>query len=88
LVNSKLQNEYQLWLTETTPRNKAVILYYVVERKIKGRIEVTERRGKGSKQLLDHLKEKRGYWKLKEESLDRTVWRTCCGMCHAPVVRL
>jgi hypothetical protein len=25
------------------------------------------------------LNEKRGYWKLKEEALDRTVWRTRFG---------
>jgi len=27
-------------------------------------------------QLLDDLKETRGYWELKEEALDRTLWRT------------
>ena len=37
---------------------------------------MTVRRGRRSKQLLDGLKEKRGYWNLKEESLDRTLWRT------------
>jgi hypothetical protein len=31
-------------------------------------------RGRRRKQLLDDLKEKRGYWKLKEEALDRTPW--------------
>jgi hypothetical protein len=31
------------------------------------------------KQLLDDLKEKRGYWKLKEEALDRTLWGTGFG---------
>ena len=49
---------------------------------------MTERRGIGCKQLLGPLKEMRRYWKLKEEALDRTVWRTGCGMGHAPVVRL
>ena len=33
------------------------------------------RRGRRRKQLLDELKEERGYWKLKEEALDRTVPR-------------
>jgi len=33
-------------------------------------------RGKRSKQLLYDVKEKRGYWKLKEEALDRTLCRT------------
>ena len=38
-------------------------------------IEVTERRGRRRKQLLDGLKGRIGYWKL-EEALDRTLWRT------------
>jgi len=32
------------------------------------------------KQLLDKTEEMRGYWKLKEETLDRTLWRTGYGM--------
>jgi hypothetical protein len=43
---------------------------------VKGRIEVTRRQGKRCKQLLDDVKEKRGYCILKEEALDRRVWRT------------
>jgi len=39
----------------------------------KGKIEVTGRRGRRRKQLLDDLKEKWRYWKLKEEELDRTL---------------
>ena len=34
---------------------------------------MTERRGRRSKQLLDKLKETRGYWKLKDEALDRSL---------------
>jgi hypothetical protein len=34
---------------------------------------MTGRRGRGRKRLLDDLKEKRRYWKLKEEALDRTL---------------
>jgi hypothetical protein len=30
-------------------------------------------------QLFDELKEKRGYWKLKDEAPDRIVWRTRLG---------
>jgi len=36
---------------------------------IGGRTKVTGRRGRRLKQLLDDLKEKRGYWNLKEEVL-------------------
>jgi hypothetical protein len=39
------------------------------------------------KQLLDELKEKRRYWRLKEEALDRTLWRTRFGRGYGPVVR-
>jgi hypothetical protein len=55
------------------------LLKHVIEAKIEGRIEVTGRRGRRRKQLLDDLKEKRGYWKLKEETLDRNAWRTGFG---------
>jgi hypothetical protein len=40
---------------------KNCLLKHVIERKIEGRIEVTGRRGRRHKQLLDGLKEKRGY---------------------------
>ena len=48
-------------------------------------VEVTGRRGRRCKQLLDDLKETRGwaYWKLKEEAQRRT----CCGIEYGPVVR-
>jgi len=37
---------------------------------------VTGRRGRRRKQLLDDFMENSVYWKLKEEALDRSVWRT------------
>jgi hypothetical protein len=45
------------------------------------------RRGRRRKQLLDDLKEKRSYWKLKEEATDRTQWSTRFGRGYGPVVR-
>jgi hypothetical protein len=51
------------------------ILRQVIEGKIKGGIEVTGRRGRKRRKLLDDLKIKRGYSHLKEEALDRTMWR-------------
>ena len=44
-----------------------------------GRREVTGRRGRRRKQLLVGLKEKRGYWKLKEKAPYQTVCRTRLG---------
>jgi hypothetical protein len=38
-------------------------------------IEVTGRREGRRRELLDDLKERRGYSHLKEEALDRTMWR-------------
>jgi hypothetical protein len=59
----------------------------VIEGKLEGRIEMTGRRGRRHKQLLDDLKEKRRCWKFKEEALDCTVWRTRFGSGYGPVVR-
>ena len=50
-------------------------LKQVIEGKIKGEMEVTRRRGRRRKKLLDDLKKRRGYCHLKEEALDRTMWR-------------
>jgi len=49
-------------------------LKHAIEGKIEERIEVTGRRRKRRKQVPDDLKEKRGYWKLKEEELGRNLW--------------
>jgi hypothetical protein len=43
------------------------------EGKIKGEI----RRGRRRKQLLDERKESRGYFKFKEETPHRPVWKNC-----------
>jgi len=48
---------------------------------------VAERRGRRRKQLLDNLKETRGYCKLKEEAIHRTVRTTRFGRGCGPVVR-
>jgi hypothetical protein len=62
------------------------LLKHVIEGKLEGRIEMTGRRGRRRKQLLDDLTEKRRYRKLKEEVLDRTLWRTRFGRGYGPVV--
>jgi hypothetical protein len=51
------------------------LLKQVIEGKIKSGIEVIGRRGRRRRLLLDDLKERRGYSNLKEEALDRTMWR-------------
>jgi hypothetical protein len=62
-------------------------LQRVIEGKIEGGIEVTGRRGRKRRKLLDDLKERRGYSHLKEEALDRTMWRARFGRGLGPVVR-
>jgi hypothetical protein len=42
---------------------------------MKGEMEVTRRRGRRRKKLLDDLNDRRGYSHLKEEALDGTMWR-------------
>jgi hypothetical protein len=54
---------------------------------IKEWIEVTGRGRRTRRKLLDDIKERRGYSHLKEEALDRTVWRAGCGRGFGPVVR-
>ena len=62
------------------------LLQQVIKGKIKGQIEVTRRRGIRHKKLLDDLKDRRGYCQLKEEALDRTIWRNHFGRGFGPVV--
>jgi len=60
------------WIGHILRRN--CLLQRVIEGKIKGSKEVTGRRGRKRRKLLDDLKERRGYSHLKEEALDRTMW--------------
>ena len=55
------------------------LLKHTIEGKIEGRVEVTERRGIRHKQLLDEVKETRGYSKLTEETPYFTLWKNCFG---------
>jgi hypothetical protein len=63
------------------------LLQWIIEGKIKEEIEVTRKRGRRRRKLLDELKEMRGYSYLKEEALDRTVWRAGFVIDFGPVVR-
>jgi len=63
------------------------LLQRVIEGKIKVGIEMSRRRGRRRSKLLDDIKERRGYSHLKEEALDRTIWRARFGRGFGPVVR-
>jgi hypothetical protein len=73
------------WIGNILRRN--CLLKEVIDGKIKGNMEVTRRRGRRCKKLLDGLKEGRGYSHLKEEALDRTMWRNCFRGGFGPVIR-
>jgi hypothetical protein len=72
------------WIGHILRRN--CLIKEVIEGKIKGRIEVTRRRGRRRKQLLDDLGDRRGYSNLKEEALDRIKWRNRFGRGCGPVI--
>ena len=64
------------WIGHILRRN--CLVKQIIEGKIKGQIEVTRRRGRRRKKLLDD--------QLKEEALDRTMWRNRFGRGFGPVV--
>jgi len=73
------------WIGHILRRN--CLLQRVVEGKIQEGTEATGRQGRRRRKLLDDLKERRGYSQLKEEALDRTMWRARFGRGFGPVVR-
>jgi hypothetical protein len=64
-----------------------ILLQRVIEGKIKGEMEVTRRRGRRLKKVLDDIKERRRYSHMMIENLDRTVWRNRFRGGFVPVVR-
>ena len=50
-------------------------------------MEIIRRRGRRRRKLLDDLKDRIGYSHLKEEALDRTVWRKSFGRSFKSVVK-
>jgi len=73
------------WTGHILRRN--CLLQRVIEGKKKEGIEVTGRRGRRRRKILDDLKERRGYSQLKEEALDRSMWRARFRRGFVPVVK-
>jgi hypothetical protein len=73
------------WIGHILLRN--CLLQSIIEGKLKGGTEVTARRGRRRRKLLDNLKGRRGYSHLKDEALDRTMWKARFGRGCGPVVR-
>jgi hypothetical protein len=63
------------------------LLNHVVVGNMEGRIEVMGGREKRRRQLMGDLKKKKGYSKLKEETLYCNLWRTRFGRGYRPVMR-
>jgi len=81
----KIRKRKANWSGHILRRN--CLLQRVIEGKIQGGIEVTRRQGRRRRKLLDDVKERRGYSHLKEEALDRTMWRGRFGRGFGPVLR-
>ena len=84
-ILQEIRKQKANWIGHILRRN--CLLRQVIEGKIKGEMEVARRRGRRHKKLLDDLKDRRGYSHLKEEALDRTMWRNRFGGGFGPVVR-
>jgi hypothetical protein len=84
MCSDEIRKRKANWIGHILRRN--CLLKEVIEGKIKGRIEVTRRRGRRRKQLLDDLGDRRGYSHLKEEGLDRIKWRSRFGRGCGSVV--
>jgi hypothetical protein len=63
------------WIGHILRRN--CLLKQVIEGKIKGEMEVTRRRGRKRKKLLNDLKDRRGYCHLMEEAVQEAVRGWC-----------
>jgi hypothetical protein len=79
-----LQRRKADWIGHILLRN--CLFRHVTEGKQKGIIVKMGRRGRIGKQLLNDIKEKKRYWKLKLEVLARTLWKTDFGRGYGPVV--
>ena len=73
------------WIGHILSRN--CLLKQVIEGKIKGEMKVARRPERRRKKLLDDRKDRRGYSNLKDEALDRTMWKHRFGGGFGPLVR-
>jgi phage gp16-like protein len=72
------------WIGNIFCRN--CLLKQVIQGKIEKGFEVMGRQGKRHDQLVDDLKERTRYWRLKEEARDCTMWRTYFSRGYRPTV--
>jgi hypothetical protein len=84
-IKHEIRKRKANWIGHILRRN--YLLQRVIEGKIQGGIEVTGRQERRRRKLLDDLNERREYSHLREEVLDRTMWRARFGRGYGPVVR-
>jgi hypothetical protein len=84
-IRHEIRKRKANWIGYILRRN--CLLKQVIEGMIKGEMEVTRRRGRRRRKLLDDLKDRRGYPHLKEEALDRAMWRNRFGGGFETLVR-
>jgi hypothetical protein len=84
-VLHKIRKQKANWIGHILSRN--CLLQQVIVGKIQGLIEMTGRQGRKRRKLLDDLKERRVYFHLKEEAVDRSMKRVHFGRDFGPVVR-
>jgi hypothetical protein len=63
------------------------LLKQAIEGRINGEMKLTRRRRRRSKKVLDDLKDSTGYSHLKEETVDRTMWRNRFRGDFGPVIK-
>ena len=81
----KIRKRKANWTGHILRRN--CLLQRVIEGKIQRGIEMTGKQGRRRRKLLDDLKERRGCSHLKEEALDRIMWRARFGKVFRPALR-
>jgi hypothetical protein len=74
------------WIGYILRKNR--LIKHIIEGKIEGGIEVTQRQRRKHRQLLHNHKERGWYCNLKEEALHSTLWRTRFGRSYGPVVTI
>jgi hypothetical protein len=84
-VRAEISKRKANWIGHILRRN--CVVKQVVEGKIEREMEVTRRRGRGRKKVLDDLKDRRGYSNLKDEAPYRTVRRNRFRGGFGPVVK-
>ena len=51
------------------------LIKHITEGNVEGRLEVTGRRGRRHRKLLDDFLEERGYCKLKSHYVEKSLWK-------------